>query len=332
MSRNEKSFRVYETTLSFSGEMESQPGPKDVDYHRGPWTTYLKMLKSLRGWGWILTDSPRIRHQFRSFAQTHHAGAKGILRFEGHIAPGATSLEFYEDVARDNSYGGKYTSRKLQSMSYLDRLRVIHILNRLKGLLLEAGYVDESEKPTPQGGLAYRDHMWARWGPGREDVYLKPGPYNSTDRDKKVMQNGDFRYFRDYKGRIGKGQVWNDGNSMWVVLPNEASGTRLSSFDFFNSFNAGQDPSRLPRHPRQKVAEALNRAISTRDFGRAQKIQDYIDRTYNPGRPKVGDTVRIDSSRYHGVSKVEEASALGVSCNLGSGLRWFEYATVEVVR
>jgi hypothetical protein len=171
---------------------------------------------------------------------------------------------------------------------------------------------------------------------GRPDVYTDPPDYNSRAGDGTFMKNGDFMYYRNSwgGGYIGRGLVFNDGNNMWIVIPNDHSATRLGSSDFFREYDPKM-PRRWKTDERKRVAEALQRAINRQDFLRAHKIQQYLNKAYGCDQiPKAGDTVRVEygerSAKY--LAPVTEVTPLAVACRLESGIRWFPRGMVTVVQ
>lgn len=309
--------------------------PSEDTTTKGPWKAYLGVLKLLRSQGWILTDQPGMRQHYKALLTTNHAAAKGKLRMESSLNCGQSHFEFYEDVVRDNKFGGRYHSDKLDKMPYLDRLRLKLIIGKIVRYLVdEHGYYDATDPKIPVGGPELVYYMWRRWSFHRydwraEEISKAPN-YGSKTADGQKVDNFDWVYYRDYKGHIGRGRAFWDGNNMMVVIPNNKSWWRDSANSLSKTWNGVR---KQYSDGRQQEANALTRAIQNREYLRAAQIQAHMDLKYRiVPPPKPGDIVQIESSRYHGKAPVVEVDALGVSCRLNSGnVRWYEYGTVSVV-
>ena len=72
--------------------------------------------------------------------------------------------------------------------------------------------------------------------------------YNNTDKNKKIIYNGDVKYFRDFStGRWFKGVVYHNINNMWWVIINNTKRTNISSFELFDKVDCDFSIRRLAR-------------------------------------------------------------------------------------
>ena len=58
--------------------------------------------------------------------------------------------------------------------------------------------------------------------------------YNGLDRDKKVLRNGDIKYFRHWNGYLYRGRVYHNINNMWLVIVDKYTVRNIAAFDLFD--------------------------------------------------------------------------------------------------
>ena len=61
----------------------------------------------------------------------------------------------------------------------------------------------------------------------------RTSPYNCKDGDDVMMNDGDVRYFWDWRGYICRGVVYRNINNMWWVHTGPYSYTNVANFHLF---------------------------------------------------------------------------------------------------
>lgn len=74
--------------------------------------------------------------------------------------------------------------------------------------------------------------------------------YNSTDRDKNVIHDGDIKYYRGWDGYLRRGKVYHNINNMWWVIVNKYEWNNIASFELFD---ATEEDLRLRRYKKPVV-------------------------------------------------------------------------------
>ena len=100
----------------------------------------------------------------------------------------------------------------------------------------------EKNKTTPEQKIIkdFRDSCWHKPDAKKEDFKLSDWDgttvesYNNCDRDKKVIYNGDIKYFYNWHGFLCKGKVYHHINNMWWVICNDKLYYNVASFDLFD--------------------------------------------------------------------------------------------------
>lgn len=88
--------------------------------------------------------------------------------------------------------------------------------------------------------------------------------YNGLDRDKKVLRNGDIKYFRHWNGYLYRGRIYHNINNMWWVIVDKYTVTNIAAFDLFDlgleDFRGRQKRPVIPKEyqERRKAIEATS--------------------------------------------------------------------------
>lgn len=195
-----------------------------------------KIFSLLESLGFEIQTDQRILEQYPSLADTHWEGCKDDLLFKSHIYPTGFDLEFYQEINTKNRNGGYHDFDKYQMMPYLIRCSFILTKRKIKELLNQEGFIDESE---PNFKYAYDNVMhrikscW-HYEEGKELPEHKIPEYNAKDKNGKQIFNGQIKYFRDGKGRLKRGAVYHNINNMWWVILNDRQFTNEAAFSLFD--------------------------------------------------------------------------------------------------
>lgn len=293
----------------------------------GDWDSYKAVGRVLLKAGYTFHRDPEIKKHGNWLSRTHHAGSKGPLHYISEIYPTGFKLEFYEDVVRDNRNGGRYHFDKLLKMPYLVRLQFLATRNKILAALDRRGFQDDREPVLPPFQEILRDRAKDRHN---HDQATQPD-YNVKDADGVRLKDGDVRYFWTRNGRLARGPVYYNINSMWWVItgPRERDNVGVSKLFTY-------DPSRSMRklsiEPLINISRSLRKAIERQDFERAAAIRDAIKRKVGGQRDfKAGDRVQVENPRYSGTGIVQYVKPpLWVGVLLSNGNTWdYEWPTVS---
>jgi hypothetical protein len=329
----ERTFSIHDSTISIWQEVnkpvQSPCTPLMVEMY-----AKIRALMKASGYTWSKDPSKR---PYGVWYKYNHVGGKsgsGALRFHSEIGGRTGKVEFFEDVPRDNKNGGRYTSQKLKKMPYLMRLRVVIMLRNLAGLLEQNGFI-ETTNTVPIGAAAaiefhraeLSDFQGAHFYTGTGTNYWSS--YNRNDQDGIALTDGDLRYFREPNGRLSRGTVYRNINNMWWVLVNKDHYTNVANFRLFR-FDPSRHPRKTSNEPRQRVGAALSRAVVHMDYHRAERIKQYIERTYGLPCIERGMKVKVEHPQFHGTGTAEVIDALFVGVRLSNGNLWtYERSTVS---
>lgn len=246
------------------------------------------VMKSLLGvlvrHGWKIGRDPRIEKDFACLGPMHRRGRRGDLEVKAECGGCMIHVEFFQNVANvENRNGGEYDFSKLSKMPYLLRLRA---QLEMRSLCEKAGAIGLHDNRSPIPADAFdavrlKILKTAEWHPDVVD-----GPRqdcNGKDADGRQIANGDFRCFYHYTGTLMRGQCFYNLNNMWWVVVNRDYFSNVAAFELF-TFDPLKHGPRRKRHPEKAIARRLADAIIARDFRRAERIQNAIDREGIPVR------------------------------------------------
>lgn len=324
-----KSFSTNDTYFGVTSESPSHD--MFTRGKEGDWESYRAVREMLKESGYVFHDDPR--RLYKSLRRTMHAGSKGDIHLTSEIYPAGFRFEFYEDVVRDNPNGGRYHFNKLEKMPYLRRQKVILAHRKIAEVLMARGFADGRDKKLPPLERIMesrrRDRDWRRY-----EIVIDGQPdYNVCDQDGIRLKDGDIRSYWSRNGRLQRGAVYYDMNSMWWVISAPDELDKESAHEFFQ-YDHEQHGRKLSRNPLINISHALESAVKARNFKKAGAIQEAISRIYGGLESlSVGDRVKVDNPRFHGKGTVEWLDSpfwVGVKVD-GSGNTWrYEWATVKL--
>ncbi|MFL1672597.1 hypothetical protein [Paenibacillus dendritiformis] len=213
---NKEEFNVRNTSLSvWQDSNQSHP-------------TLTKVFELLKERGFIIENDPKVDKLIR---KDYFIGKKGELKFHSHRYPRGFEIEFYQDVNFKNPHGGRYDFNKYQMMPYLIKKQFDLEMNYIKELLILLGYEDTSK---PSFKNAMDEVMYILNSPDRHWRNEKVAKYNAMDKDGKLVENGQIKYFRDQKGVLQRGIVYHNINNTWWVVVNKDVFRNLACFELFD--------------------------------------------------------------------------------------------------
>lgn len=206
------------------------------------WENFKDLMLFLGSIGFYVSEDKEIKKNFPSLNETHRAGEFDDLRFKAQYAPIRFEIEFYQDVFHVNSHGGFYDFDKYKKMPYLIQKRYDWTLEKLLEYFEKCGYSIEFPENTCKGdAFIIRDYIRSRHHPQENWFSLKAvdgqtaeHEMNGTDRDGKILRNGETKYFRDRSGYLLRGKAYHNINNMWWVLQADGQVKNVACCDLFD--------------------------------------------------------------------------------------------------
>jgi hypothetical protein len=209
---------------------------------------------------------------YPSLWKDYRWGGNNIFRFEGHRYPTGFKFEFYYLKSRTGREDdlGVYDYDRFKHLINFERLVFQRAAKKIISSISSAGVDLEYEEYLPFGRKAVLNKIKELenfQGPSYQyDLYKDRMGSNAIDRDKKVIKNGELKYFRDYwSGRLLRGEVVHNINNMWWVILNETSARNIASHDLFDPTPEDFRVKRLVKD-RAKPEERVRRKIGTKLF------------------------------------------------------------------
>ena len=328
--RPKRTIHTYDSTISAGTD------PSSYDFFKqgkdGDWDTYRAVLDLLRSMGYVLHQDPFMR-TFHFKTKNRHAGSKADVHFASEINPSGLQFMFYEDVVRDNSHGGRYHFDKMKKMPYLRRITVTLAHRKIQALLEARGFVMVT-LPPPATAMEEISRRQAEHKDSHPYATVDKQPdYNVMDADKVRLKDGDIRYFWTWNGRLGRGPVYYNLNSMWLCASSPTDWENKAAWQYF-SYDEAKHGRKLSIAPIEKISAALRRAVERHDYEKAAIIRDALLRMTPLHDLKPGDRVKVDHHNYDGygiVDWVRPPFTVGVKCGReGEGnVHVYEWATVK---
>lgn len=218
----------------------------------------------------------------------YYAGMKDDVHFVLGADPTGFKVEFYEDVIRDNMWGGRYHFDKMAKMPYLRRLKVQLIIGKLIAKLDVLGFADRTPVKSENDAWAFvlqeRADLIAFQG---QRMYEEPRAYyNERDADGIDLKDGDIRYFRTWKGSLCRGEVWHHINNMWWVICGRRQVHNVAAFDLF-TYDSSKHQRREPVRVLDRLKRKLKKLVDSEEFEKAIGLRDAI-RKLEPAEKMAG--------------------------------------------
>jgi len=220
-SLREGTVQVHETRVAVWEENCDEEGMRVV---------FRKILGLLRSRGFALERDPRTVRHYPTIAAWHYVGQKGDLWVNVETCGRTASAEFFQERNVENKSGGRYGLNKFSRMPRDMRLPCAVEMGALVRKALSLGYKWPERAMYGGDMLAnsvlrcaekrYLDQtplgrFNRQWGGDRfrrdETGWPNDAEHNSygayTSSDGHKLRNSKAVYFRDHKGRLGRGVV-----------------------------------------------------------------------------------------------------------------------------
>jgi hypothetical protein len=255
----EYSFSINKSSTSFSFINDTKESHGWSDRH--DWSHYIileKLLNFMKERGFKIKHDEKVDKVIR---EDHWYGRKNDLEFVANRYPRGFSIEFFQNIKYENRHGGRYDFDKFKKMPYLIRLLWINEIKKMAKLLESLEIVNDTEVEYKLAEDRIKKDFVKCWHHENiKDMNFKLSDldrqtdkygYNHTDRDKKIIHNGEIKYFRNYKGYIQRGKVYHNINNMWWVIVNDTSYTNMADFELFDLND--EDKKHLKKIKKQKL-------------------------------------------------------------------------------
>ncbi len=263
---------------------------KRGDHHEVFFHTFMMALECMNWWVAQDRDVHRII-RFQYFMGAHRTSR---LRFRAEYHPNGIKIEFYPDRNTDHPSGPRYGgSERAKAMGHRDWLVYRATMRTLERVARSFG-CDDMTTPVfddPKDELAWRyysDTDGIGWHTKEvtsiENPYRPTNAYQGLDRDGKRVVNGDFRFFRDHRGRLWCGRAYGGINQDWHVV----AGGELKRTSHSNLFADGHaEPRKLPNEFHvARVKTLIEKAVAKEDFEKASVLRDYRKKLEEAGAAK----------------------------------------------
>lgn len=275
---NKDCYSIYDTSLSFVNNTESN-GP---DWHRQRFHHYAllhRVFNMLRNEGFEIEKDKNVHKVIR---KSHFVGRRGDLELHAERYPRGFKIEFFQNVSFENSNGGRYDFEKFQKMPYLIRLQYIKYMNKIVYIVnqLEDLAPDQSRLNPKLAEEWIKARYVEEWHHEQKDMNFnltdtdgeEQPLYNGLDRDKKVLRNGDIKYFRHWNGYLYRGRVYHNINNMWWVIVDKYTVRNIAAFDLFDltpedNLHRMKDPTR---------SEGYKKHIANLEKLKAEKTKELV--------------------------------------------------------
>lgn len=236
---NMKNFSINGTGLNFHQDEEKGSAFRDNYSH---YALYREVLYLLGSMGFYVSGDKEIKKKYPILDKDHNRGRYADLEFKSERFATGFSFTFYQNVVFENPHGGEYDYNKLEKMPYLVRKQFELTIKKLSKFLMDKG-IPNTTKPVYKNAKAKikQHYVESLHHPQKDINFLLSDldgqtfePYNSKDRDGKILHNGEIKYFRDYNGYLYRGKIYHNINNMWWVIINANEIRNIASFEFFD--------------------------------------------------------------------------------------------------
>lgn len=227
-----KSFKLsdYSTSLYFYNDIRNDNSHYEI---------LDVLLNTLKEHGFNTGLDQDVLKNYKSIAKDHFEGVRNKLAFKSHRYPTGFEIKFFYDTER-----GQYDFDTLEKMPYITKLEFLKYIKILKNKLIELGFEDKTKIENKSAEEKIKeDYVNCCHHENIKDMNFKLSDldgktdkysYNHTDRDKKVIHNGETKYFRSRRGYLQRGKVYHNINNMWWVILNDTNYTNIADFEMFD--------------------------------------------------------------------------------------------------
>lgn len=185
------------------------------------------LMKFMGQIGFYVSKDKEIEKNYKCLSKDYRCGRYAGLEFKAHRYPSGFELQFFQNENFENSHGGYYDFDKYNKMPYLLKKQFELATNKIRSFLLGMNVLEETvdnpKNAEEKIKLSYVESWHKPFKSMNFELCSLDGTndepeYNSRDRDKKIIKNGDIKYFRDSSGYLCRGKCYHNMNNMWWVI------------------------------------------------------------------------------------------------------------------
>ena len=235
----------------------------------------------------LKTNGYTVEQGFWNFDKTpredENIGAKQRLQYRIEKRRVGFCLEFFD---KDKDFCNLY---EFEELVYLAKKQFIvikeKIINKLKEMLDNLNIVFNIEFENKDFKYAedrIKNDMVKSWHKPQKDINFNLSDLDGTsdnnlkDKNGKKILNGEIKYFRNYKGRLQRGKVYEDINQNLYVLLNRNEYTVVNAkrmFDFEPNL-----PRKVSNYMSDKIIKDSLRNLFSKFFSYKDIIEDDISK------------------------------------------------------
>lgn len=266
---NKDYYWIHDTSFHFSNETER----RGENWRKNPhhYAILHRVLNMLRNEGFVIENAKSVSKIIR---KDYFIGRRGDLEISANRFPRGFDIEFFQNVSFENPNGGRYDIEKFQKMPYLIRLQYIKYMNKIVRIVnqIEDLAPDQSKTNPKLAEEWIKARYVESWHHEQTDMNFnledldgqEQQNYNGLDRDKKILRNGDVKYFRSWNGYLYRGRIYHNINNMWWVIVDKYTVRNIAAFELFDlspeDYRGRQKEPVLPNEykERRKAIEATS--------------------------------------------------------------------------
>lgn len=217
--------------------------PKQWEKEKNPhWDNFKKLLRFMGSIGFYVGKDAEIEKKYPALNDYRRIGRYGDLKFKAEWAENYFSIRFYQDINHENPHGGYYDFRRTEKMPYLIRKQYELTLRKMIDYFESEGYEIKRTDQRLKGAAFIVSHYIEGWHHPQTEPFdlteiegqAPDQEYRCMDADKKILRNGDTKYFRDRNGYLCRGKVYHNINNMWWVLLPDNTVKNIAAFALFD--------------------------------------------------------------------------------------------------
>ena len=251
---------IYDTTFTVTcGELPHKQEIQGNEHYEN-FKAALRFLSSI---GFYVSEDKDIKREYPILNDMRRAGRYADLKFKAEWHQNNFKITFFQDAYHENSNGGFYDFDKLEKMPYLIKKQYELTRRKLIAYFENNGYTVSFGENTKSGAAFIVENYIRSWHHPQNTAFelsetdgeTSEYEYNAMDRDKKIIHNGETKYFRGFDGYLRRGKVYHNINNMWWVL----AGDEVRNICCRDLFDLSDSDYRGRKKPHRPPAEYIER-------------------------------------------------------------------------